>query len=225
MPEFLDDEMVASYGVEIRGIDRTKREMAALDREIKLLRGTKYNATSKGKAISVAETSFGTSRSSKLGKDDIFVAKIDLLEGRIQTVTQEALSSGMALGKRAQKATLEAAVTETGLQRPGRGPGRNKTGGLISRLATNVETQKSAKSTFMVGWHGWPKIGRERYDPFQELGTKGRKSGQQTGSVRRKVKARRKGAKGRGVPAANSLGAAIILVREHLKRELKGLKR
>jgi len=222
MAESLDGELVATYAVGITGIERTKAEMLRLDQAIALLRKTEYSP-----GVSVSEARFGTNRSAKMlnGKDDIFVASIVQLEGRIQTRVSDAMAHAMAVGKRVQAATLRAAETETGLKGGSRnGPGRDKTGEMIKELATNVETQKVAAVTTIVGWHGW---GRDRADYFlyQEKGTKGRKSGQQPGSLNRKVKARRKGAAaGRGVPAANSLGAAIIITREELKRGLAGLK-
>ena len=220
--ENLEKEMVVTYAVAITNIERTKGEAALLDGAISTLRNTQYSIGS-----GVAEARFGTSRKMMKGKDDIFVAKIEDMEGRVQTAVGKALASGMALGKKAQAATLRAAITDTGLSgKPiGRkGSGREVSGELIRGISTNVETEKVASVTTMVAWHGWQRD-RPDYFKYQEEGTKGRKSGQQPGSVNRKVKKRRKkAAPGRGIKAANSLGAAIIIVREHLKRELGGIK-
>jgi hypothetical protein len=176
----------------------------------------------------VSEARFGSSKKLLRGEKDIFVASIDNLEGRVQTAAASAMASGMAKGKEVQAATLRAAETAKGLSgRPkGRkGPGREVTGTMISEIVTNVETQKVTSVTNIVGFHGWARH-REDYIKFQEIGTKGRKSGQLYDAHKRKVAKRRLGAKGgRGVPAANSLGAAIIVVREYLKAELGKLKK
>lgn len=220
--EALNEEMVATYAVQITGIERTKAEMARLDNEIKLLRKTNYGGSG---GATVSEARFGTSASAKVlkGKDDIFVGSIDALEGRVQAGASSAMARGMALGKTIQAATLRAAVTPTGERRGGT-PGREDSGALIGALATNVETQKVTAVTTIVGWHGWGRA-RTKYFEYQEKGTKGRKSGQQSAALNRKVRARRAGVVGRGVPAANSLGASIIVVREFLRRELGGLKK
>jgi hypothetical protein len=228
MAESLDEEMVATYGVTITGVERTKSELARLSEAIQTLRRTQYqeNAT-------VTQARFGTSRSDRLlgGRKDIFAASVDQLEGRVQSGVQKALASGMAYGRKAQIAALRAAETKTGKSGKPAGrksAGREVTGALINAIATNVETEKTKAVTKMVGWHGWPggPNNREKYFAAQERGSKGRPSGQQPGSLRRKVKKRDpEAAPGRGVPAANSLGAAIVLVREQLKRELGKLKR
>lgn len=219
----LDDELVALYGVSITGVKRTRDEMAKLDNAIKLLRSTKYMETS-----TASEARFGSTSKLLRGKEDIFVASVDDLEGRVQTVAASAMAAGVARGKEIQAATLRAAETKKGLSgRPkGRkGTGREVTGSMISEISTNVETQKTTAVTNIVGWHGWRRY-RKDYVGFQEKGTKGRASGEQFGSLKRKVKKRRDGsAPGRGVPAANSLGAAIIVVREYLKAELGRLKK
>jgi hypothetical protein len=229
MVERLDEEMVATYAVGITGIQRSKSEMAKLDNAIRSLRQANYSPSS---PVSLAR--FGTSKGDRLagkrpgGKEDIFVGSIDQLEGRIQTAVSTAMASGMAQGKRVQAATLRAATTKTGRSgKPAgrKGPGREVTGEMIGAIATNVETQKVAAVTSIVGWHGWARH-RPTYYEYQEGGTKGRKSGQLGSALKRKVKTRDpESAPGLGVPAANSLGAAIIVVREHLKRELGKLKR
>ena len=112
------------------------------------------------------------------------------------------------------------------------GPGRDDTGGMIKAIARNVETYKTASVTMITGWHGWKAAGK--YYEYQEQGTRGRGGGtlaSQRGSGQLARKANKKASRvagqknvtGMGVPAANSLGTAIIPVREFLKRELKGL--
>jgi len=225
MAEQLDEEMVATYGVTITGVERTRAEMAKLDGAIRSLRKAEYSP-----GATVSQARFGTSRSDRLlgGREDIFVAKVDMLEGRVQTGVQEAMATGVAQGKKVQAAALRAAETRTGRSgkpKGRKGPGREVTGKLIGDIATNVETQKVTAVTTVVGWHGWRRY-RPDYYEYQERGTRGRASGQLSGSLKRRVKRRRAGAaRGAGVPAANSLGAAIIVVREQLKRELGRLKR
>ena len=111
MAESLDEEMVATYGVTITGVERTKSELARLSEAIQTLRRTQYqeNAT-------VTQARFGTSRSDRLlgGRKDIFAASVDQLEGRVQSGVQKALASGMAYGRKAQIAALRAAETKTG---------------------------------------------------------------------------------------------------------------
>lgn len=219
----LQEEMVATYAVSVTGIQRTRSELAKLDAAIRSLRAARYN----GPGSSVSSARFGTSRSDKLlnGKKDIFAAKIDMLEGRIQTVTTGVMDKAMKRGKEVQTGTLRAAETKTGRKRAGNGPGRDKTGEMIAAIATNVETQKTVAVTQIVGWHGW-KRHRKEYMEYQEQGTKGRKSGQQIATLRRLVKKRREDAAGGlGVPAANSLGASVLIVREELKRGLGALKK
>lgn len=220
----LEEEMVASYSIEIDGIKRTKAEAAALDNAIHSLRAANYSANG-----SVTKLS-GSGRSK-----DIFVGLVDDLVGRVQTKVQKIVLDGMDKGKELQAATLRAATTETGESGKShvggrKGPGREDSGGMIERLARNVEVFKGADATLVTGWHGWPKDGRVVTDDYQEVGTRGRASGQLQEAHKRKVRAPKfraagtKRAKGRGVPAANSLGAALPVVREQLKRELGGLK-
>lgn len=223
MAENLEEEMVATYGVSIIGVQRTKAQLARLSKEIALLRSTNYSPTA-----TVSEARFGTSRADKMlgGKNDIFAAKVDMLEGNVQTVASRAMASAMAKGKQVQTATLRAATTEKGASGKPNGrksAGREVTGTMIRAIATNVETQRTAAVTSIVGWHGWRRH-RTEYMEYQEQGTKGRKSGQKSGSVNRKVKKKRDGVAGRGVPAANSLGASIVIVREYLKRELEKIR-
>ncbi len=226
--EYLDEEMVASYAVEITGIERTKAELGKLDHAISLLRKAEYGPTS----VTVAGYSGG--RSSKV-QTDIFKAKIDQLEGRVQTAATTAMSKAVQKGQAIQARTLDAAVTDYGKSRmarsKGKSAGRNDEGDLIKALRNNVESFKEATRSTVIGWHGWPRAGRDSYISYQERGTRQRKSAQLPGSVTRKpakggerVPGKRK-AKGLGVPAVNSLGAAIIIVREELKRELGKLKR
>lgn len=217
----LKEEMVATYGVEITGVERTKREMARVTAAITSLRQAEYMP-----GATVLDSRFGSAKNFG-GKDDIFVAKVDILEGRIQGAVSDAMASAMAEGRRQQTAALRAAETAHGRKRKGKGPGRDKTGEMIHAIATNVETQKSAGKTSILGWHGWRKGGRKAYYGFQEQGTAGRASGQQKKSLKRAVKARRADtnpAVGRGIPAANSLGYAIIPVREYLRRKLQALR-
>lgn len=226
--EYLDEEMVASYAVEITGIERTKAELAKLDHAIKLLRQAEYGPTS------VTVAGYGGGRSSKLQRD-IFKAKVDQFEGRVQTAATSAMSKAMQSGQRLQAQTLDAAETAYGRARMKRGKGnsagRNDDGKLIKALRNNVETFKEAARSTIVGWHGWPKADRASYISFQERGTRGRASDQKSGSVTRRrasggeIVPGKKRAKGLGVPAVNSLGFSIIKVREELKRELGKIKR
>lgn len=221
----LNEEMAASYTVEITGIERTRAELAQLDGAIKSLRKTPFSSSG---SATVA---------SSLGSADIFVTKFDDYTGRVQSTVERAMTTGMALGRRTQAIALEQAITETGLTRPGNGPGRNKTGKMIRAIRTNVEVYKSPSTTRYTGWHGWAKDARLGYEEYQERGTRGRGQTSRTlasagGSVNRRKNrayghdfAGKKRGKGAGVPAANSLGAAIVPVREHLKRELRSLKR
>lgn len=226
--EYLDEEMVASYAVEITGIERTKAELAKLDYAIQSLRQAQYGPT----GVTVAGYAGG--RSGRL-QTDIFKAKVDQFEGRVQTAATSAMSRAMQTGQKLQAQALDAAETAYGKARMKRGKGnsagRNDSGDLIKALRNNVETLKEAARSTIVGWHGWPKADRFNYASFQERGTRGRKSDQRRGSVTRKQAsgsaraAGQKKAKGLGVPAVNSLGFSIIKVREELKRELGKIKR
>jgi len=228
MADTLNEEMVASYNVNITGIDRTRAELARLDATIARLRKANYSPT-------VPTVTIGAN----LGGRDIFVSKMDDLEGRVQASTQRAMASAMALGKRVQAQALRDATTKTGLsgQPKGRkGPGREVTGSMIAGIATNVETYKDGSATQITGWHGWPTEGRNYFE-YQERGTKGRGGASKaesaaSGSLYRSPNKRSRKAAGQrtalnhpGVPAANSLGKSIVVVREHLKKELAGLKR
>lgn len=228
MAEALNEEMVASYSVAITGIERTRAELKRLDGAIALLRKTNYSPAVP--TVTVA---------GNLGGRDIFSSKVDDLEGRVQAGAQRAMASSMALGRRTQTEALRAAVTETGISgkpKGRKGPGREVTGSMIQGIATNVETYKDSTSTTVTGWHGWPTEGRKHFE-FQERGTKGRGGASKAyalkvGSVyrapnkkSRKAAGQRTQLNNRGVPAANSLGQSIVVVREHLKKELAGLKR
>lgn len=231
MAERLEDEMVASYAVAITGVERTKAELAKLTSAIELLRKTEYMP-----GMSVSEARFGTSSSSKIvgGRSDIFAARVDQLEGRVQTRVSKAMASAVAKGKAVQAIALRAATTptgESGRPKGRKGAGREVTGTLIKAIATNVETQKTKAVTTIVGWHGWPKSDRPDYFGYQEQGTDGRKRGdaalereRMAGSTKRTVKPRRKASKGGiGIEGANSLGTSLPTVREYLKKELGDL--
>ena len=187
----LNKQMAAVYTVSITGISRTKRELERLDNAIHSLRTAKYSSTS-------------TTVAASLGLKDLFVTKLDDLEGRIQGGVVSAMDAAVKQGKDYQTFTLVKAETPTGRsgrgRNPGgrRGPGRDDTGTLIDSLDTNVETFKSGDATQVTGWHGWPLDDRVNYARFQE---KSKKYG------------------------VNSLGHAIIPVREFLKKKLKELKK
>lgn len=235
--ESLDGEMVATYAVRVAGFARVKKEAAGLDAAIRSLRRTNYHGGTKGIPVTtVSQARFGTSKGDRLigkrddGREDIFVASIDAMEGAVRGGVRDALLSGMAEGRRAQTAALRKATTKTGLSGKshvgGRnGPGRDDSGDMIAQIATNVEVQDAMGGTNFVGWHGWRR-GRSAKIEAQEKGTLGRKSGALAGSLARKKSARHdRKHHSTGVPAANSLGAAIIVVREKLKTSLGALKK
>lgn len=221
-------DMVASYGVEITGIARTRKELAKLDGVIKSLRAGSY---APGASVTVA---------AGVGSTDIFVAKMDELEGRVQTGAQNAMLTSMDLGKRTQAESLRAATTKTGASGRShvggrKGPGREDSGSMIQQLARNVEVFKSTAATLITGWHGW-RTDRTGHIAYQERGTKGRGARNDhgpdanagVGRGKNKGKQRLAGDKKSlhlGVPAANSLGLSIPTVRENLKREIAKLKR
>lgn len=208
MPDELDEEMVASYEVEITGIERTKREAKLLDDAIRELRSGDYGGRVGG---------LGPSSSNP----DIFVTKIASLEGRVQTATQHAMIEAMDYGKEIQAAALNAASTAYGESgRPGGSTGRNQSGAFIKALKRNVEVVKTASTTVFTGWHGWAKAHPEYFDA-QERGSRSNGGHKAAGAItRRKLK---RGGAG-GVPAANSLGFAIVFVREKLKADLARLR-
>jgi hypothetical protein len=233
-----DGEMVVSYGVTVVGIQRTKADLAKVSMAINSLRKTDY-----AKGATVMGARFGTDRSDVIagrnssgtgndiynGSDPLFRG-VDILEGNIQSAAEKAMAKAMALGKRTQAETLRNATTPTGESGKShskgsrKGSGREDSGAMIKALATNVETQKAGASlTKILGWHGWPK-GRSEYFTYQEQGTRGRKSAQVKGSVNRKVR-KSKPLNTSGVQAVNSLGAAIVSVRENLKAELGKMKK
>jgi len=211
--------MSASYSVEITGIERTRAEIAKLDSVIRELRKGTYSPST---SVTVA---------SSLGGKDLLVHKIDALEGRVQTAVQKTMLHGVDEGKRIQVETLRGATTRTGLSGQshvgGRnGAGRDDSGALIKAISRNVEVFKSRSVTVVTGFHGWGTEARGsggdvRYAKFQEKGTLNHRSSAQKRRAKSKL---RKVASG-GVPAANSLGTAIIPVREYLKRELGKLKK
>jgi hypothetical protein len=229
----LDEEMVASYAVTIEGVERTRKEMEMLDKEIRLLRSTNYSGSQK--SVTIAASAERTSTRSKADRD-IFTTKFAAVEGRVQTQVREAVASSMALGKKTQAAALDAAETKTGVERVRRGGGgtsgrhTGKPNGMIQKLATNVESFRGPGFTSISGWHGWSRDARSHFE-FQEKGTKGKggsasaNSGVSRNPNRgRKRYAGQRGSNGSGVPAANSLGLAIPVVREHLKRELGAIR-
>lgn len=236
MAETLNEEMVATYEVEIVGIKRTRAELARLDGIISQLRAVPYANPS----IRVGSPGGGTAMvGAQIGSGDIFVTSLDRLEGRVQGATRDAMAKAMALGRRTQAEALRAAETKTGRSgkpKGRRGPGREVTGEMIRKIATNVETYQYGTGTRVNGWHGWSTIDRSSHISFQEKGTKGRggasrdeanKAGGIYRTKNRKGK-RTAGARGQqghpGVPAANSLGASIVVVREFLIKELAGLR-
>ena len=228
----LSEEMVASYSVTIEGVGRTRKQMEALDNEIKLLRSTSYSGGQRSVSVAASAERTGNGR----GKNDIFATKFKTVEGRIQTGVGSAMSSAMALGKRVQAMELNAAETATGAARVAAGgggtTGRNtgKAHGMINSLATNVESFRGPDFTSFTGWHGWARDARKHFE-FQELGTRGKGGGSaaNSGISRKPNKPRgryagQKRSGSSGVPAANSLGLAIPVVREHLKTELRKIK-
>lgn len=212
----LEEEMVASYEVQITGIQRTKTEMKRLDDAIRSLRAGAYSSTAK---VTGAGNVKGFNK-------DIFTEKIDALEGRVQTAAQNAMIKCMDIGKDVQAKSLRQSITDYGTERfkSGRGgsAGRDDTGAMIKALARNVEVSKGPNETLITGWHGW----REDHPYYFEVQERGSHGGGGAsgglGSLGRK-KTRGEGKSG-GVPAANSLGAAIPLVRETLKSELGKLR-
>jgi len=229
----LNEEMVASYAVTIEGVERTAKEMAALDKEIHLLRTTSYSS---GQPSAVVAASAERTSGRRASERDIFTTKFRSLEGRVQSQVRDSMASSMALGKRTQAAALDAAETKTGIERVRSGKGgttgrhTGKPNGMITSLATNVETLRGADFTSVSGWHGWSRDARKHFE-FQERGTKGVGGGgaANSGIERRpnrgkKRYAGQRGSASSGVPAANSLGQSIPIVREHLKRELGKIK-
>ena len=217
MAEF-GDQMVAAYTVHITGIDRTQKELDRLSTAIKSFRTAQYSQSVP--SITVA---------SQLGSSDIFLTKMADLRGRVQSGVEKAMLKGMASGRRIQIDTLRQATTRTGLSgkshtKGGRkGPGREDSGAMIREIKTNVESYKGTGDGTVTGWHGWRVEGRAWFS-FQEKGTRGHS---------RKPRIRRRavatylngGSANGGVPAANSLGRAIFVVRRQLEADLKGLKR
>lgn len=231
MADSLGEELTATYQVTITGFQRTKSEMAKLDSVVASLRAGNFRG--RGNAGTA------TINSRRGGNNGIFEAKVDELEGRVQTATGKAMIRAMDFGKEVQAKALEAATTPTGESGKshggGRGgPGRNDSGAMIKRLKRNAEVARTPGITIVTGYHGWSDGGT--YDDYQEHGTKGRGGGKAAeqraaGKVYRapnKARGRVAGQKrssGAGIPAANSLGTAIVPVREFLKAELNGLKR
>jgi len=190
----LKREMAAVYTVSIQGFKRTEDQLARLKDAIKRLRATDYT------------TLTSTTIAAQLGSSDIFVTKMDDLEGRVQGATVRAMDYAMKRGKEYQTYALVNAVTPTGLSGYGknpagrRGPGRDDTGTMIDAIRTNVEVARLADGDQITGWHGWSIEERENYFRRQEQGT-------------------------RHITPANSLGVAIVPTTEDLKRELGKMKR
>lgn len=212
-----DGDLVADYEITITGIERTRYEMTLLTNAIKSLRATKYSSDST------------VIRSANLGSTDIFTSAVADLEGRVQTKASQAMLHGMNLGKQLQIGALRSAETKKGRSghpKGRNGAGRDVTGRMIKEIIRNVEVSKTRSQTLIVGYHGW-KQDRESYISYQEQGTHGRGGDREANSgVNRRKNTRKKyapgqrRATGRGVPAANSLGQAIVPVREFLKTEI-----
>lgn len=215
MAESLDEELTVAYSVAITGVKRTRDQMARLDGVIRSLRATQYGS---------APVSNLANRSS-----DIAVALVDELVGQVQTKAQKDMLDSMRFGKDLQAAALQAAVTPTGEKRKhGNGPGRDDTGEMIDALASNVEVLKTADTTYINGWHGWKADAKGTHIDFQERGTRGRgglgrATSRAVGVVFRKANDVGKRSRS-GVPAANSLGIAIVPVREALKTLIARLR-
>jgi hypothetical protein len=201
----IGQEMFATYQVRITGVQRTQKQIDALDGIIKQIRGTSYGE------------GFSATAAANLSGKDVFRTKFDEVIGHVQEKAIVAVREAMKGGKDIQAQVLRAAVTPTGLKRAGNGPGRDKTGEMISEIAANVEVSKSPTSTNITGSHGWglPDTSergtpiRRKYLAVQE---KGNRSGGTSRQPNRKP-----------IQAANSLGTAIPIVREELKRNLNGL--
>lgn len=231
MADSLGEELTATYEVTITGFERTRSEMAKLDGVIAQLRAGNFRGA--------GNAGTATINGRRGGDNGIFAASVDQLEGRVQTAAARAMVRGMDLGREIQKRTLENATTPTGESGKShgggrKGAGRNDSGAMIARLKRNVESARTPGITILTGYHGWADGGT--YDDYQENGTKGRGGGKaaeqrKAGKVYRapnKARGRVAGQKrssGRGVPAANSLGAAIVPVREFLKSELGKMKK
>lgn len=194
MAEGIRKELAAAYTVSIDGVQRTRNDMAALDQAIKSLRTANYAPNT------------STTVAASLGGKDLFVTKLDAMEGHIVGAVTQIMDEGMKHGKEYQVFALEAATTPTGRsgrgRNPGgrRGPGRDDTGEMIDSIDTNVEVLTRPGGRQITGWHGWGVENRLRRVRYQEKGTP-------------------------TIQAANSLGHAIIPVREFLKRKLGELKK
>lgn len=199
--ENLGQRMFATYQVKISGVKRTQDQMDKLDGLIKQIRGTNYTP---GVSATAA---------ANLGTKDIFRSEFDTVVGHVQEKAIKVMNEAMKGGKDIQTQVLRAAVTKTGTKRMaagvGNGPGRDKSGAMIAGIAANVEVSKNPDSTNITGSHGWGLpdsnergvSSRSRYLAVQEKGNKN----------------------DHGIVGANSLGTAIPIVREELKRNLKGL--
>lgn len=199
--ERLGQRMAAAYTVSIDGVERTRSELAKLDGAIKQLRQAQYTPVT---SATVAAS---------LGGKDLFVTKIDALEGRVQTAAEKAMAAGMAKARRLQTVQLNAAVTPTGLSGRPKGrksAGRNVTSHMINSIGTNVETLKAGGHTQITGWHGWgTEVRSADESPYITVQEKGNREGDGDRAP---------------IEAANSLGHAIPVVREFLKTELGKLR-
>ena len=210
MADDFSTEMAAAYVIEIEP-GKVRKDMERLDNVIRSLRAGRYSQ--------VASNTVAAS----LGGTDLFVTRYDEIEGRVVSIAEKAMIAGMDFGKDLQAQALQRAVTAKGLSgKPGgrNGPGRDVDGDMIDAITRGVEIlQVSGGHTAITGFHGWKTEGR-RYFTYQEKGTAGRNAVS--------AKAQRKGHKqsgNGGVPAANSLGVAIIPVREYLRREIQKVKK
>lgn len=139
----LKDEMVASYSVEVVGIERTKKQLAQLNKAITHLRQARYNVEGK---IDVTHIALGGKSGSLASqREDVFSEKMGQFEGRVQGALEDAMAKAMAQGRRVQIAMLRNAETATGKSgkshvRGRKGPGREDSGTLIRSVKTQVET-------------------------------------------------------------------------------------
>lgn len=209
MAETIGQEMFATYQVRITGVQRTQKQIDALDGLIKQIRGTSYGE------------GFSATAAANLSSKDVFRTKFDEVIGHVQEKAIAVMREGMQYGKDIQTEGLRDAITKTGARRSaagvGNGPGRDKTGEMISEIAANVEVSKNPTSTNITGSHGWglPDTS-ERGTPIRQKYLAVQEKGNRSGGTRRQPNRK-------PIQAANSLGTAIPIVREELKRNLKGL--
>lgn len=212
----LDEELTVVYQVAITGVKRTSDAIARLDKVIRSIRTTQYGSAP-------------VSSSGAAGGADVMLAMVEHIEGSVQEKAIKAMRSSMDFGKDLQAAALQHATTPTGYARKhGNGPGRDDTGAMIEALIANVEIQKYEAVTFITGYHGWAENARGTVIDFQERGTRergglGKATSRTVGSIYRKPNVSKNPSRS-GIPAANSLGTAIIPVREALKALIARIK-